>query len=76
MPEKMTNTSHLVMLFVVSAGKNGEDLGSDEEQIVFLVYLIYDVTNDKVSVYVVVHVHKCTAMSTVPCLIAEREKRL
>ncbi|KAK7469858.1 hypothetical protein BaRGS_00036136 [Batillaria attramentaria] len=40
--------SHLVMLFTVSAGKNGEDLGSDEEQIVFLVFLLYDVTNNKV----------------------------
>lgn len=40
--------SHLVVLFCVSAGKNGEELGSDEEQIVFLVYLLYDVTNNKV----------------------------
>ena len=40
--------SHLVVLFCVSAGKNGEELGSDEEQIVYLVYLLYDVTNNKV----------------------------
>ena len=43
-----TGPSHLVVLFCVSAGKNGEELGSDEEQIVFLVYLLYDVTNNKV----------------------------
>ncbi|XP_070189517.1 epithelial splicing regulatory protein 1-like isoform X2 [Littorina saxatilis] len=40
--------SHLVVLFVVSAGKNGDELGADEEQIVYLVYLLYDVTNNKV----------------------------
>ncbi|XP_076470540.1 RNA-binding protein fusilli-like isoform X2 [Babylonia areolata] len=40
--------SHLVMLFCVSGGKNGEELGSDEEQIVLLVYLLFDVYNNKV----------------------------
>ncbi|XP_076449864.1 RNA-binding protein fusilli-like isoform X2 [Babylonia areolata] len=40
--------SHLVLLFCVSAGKNGEELGSDEEQIVYLVYLLYDVYSNKV----------------------------
>ncbi|KAL8612408.1 hypothetical protein ACOMHN_008393 [Nucella lapillus] len=40
--------SHLVLLFSVSGGKNGEELGSDEEQIVFLVYLLFDVCNNKV----------------------------
>ena len=40
--------SHLVLLFCVSGGKNGEELGSDEEQIVYLVYLLFDVCNNKV----------------------------
>ena len=40
--------SHLVALFVTTAGQNGESLGSDEEQIVSFVYLLYDVTNNKV----------------------------
>ncbi|KAL8593028.1 hypothetical protein ACOMHN_017958 [Nucella lapillus] len=40
--------SHLVLVFCVTAGKNGEDLGSDEEQIVNLVYMLYDVANNKV----------------------------
>lgn len=44
----MGGPSHLVVLFTVSAGKNAEDLGCDEEQIIFLVFLLYDVTNNKV----------------------------
>ena len=43
-----TTCSHLVCLFCVTAGQNGENLGSDEEQIVLFVYLLYDVTNNKV----------------------------
>ena len=46
----MTNaSSHLVCLFVSTAGQNGENLGSDETQIVLVVYLLYDVSNNKVS---------------------------
>jgi len=41
--------SHLVCLFVVTSGQNGELLGSDEEQIVVFAYALYDVTNNKVS---------------------------
>jgi epithelial splicing regulatory protein 1/2 len=44
----MTNSSYLVVLFCASAGKNGEELGVDEEQIVLFVYLLYDVPNNKV----------------------------
>jgi len=43
----MATASHLVCLFCVTAGQNGENLGSDEEQIVLFVYLLYDVTNNK-----------------------------
>ena len=45
----MTTMSHLVCLFCVTAGQNGENLGSDEEQIVLFVYLLYDIANNKVS---------------------------
>lgn len=41
--------SHLVVLFCATAGQNGENLGSDEEQIVLFVYLLYDLANNKVS---------------------------
>lgn len=44
----MANSSYLVVLFCATAGKNGEDLGVDEEQIVLFVYLLYDVPNNKV----------------------------
>jgi len=44
----MTTTSHLVCLFCVTAGQNGENLGSDEEQVVLFVYLLYDIANNKV----------------------------
>lgn len=44
----MACPSHVVCLFCVTAGQNGENLGSDEEQIVQFVYLLYDLTNNKV----------------------------
>lgn len=40
---------HLILFQVVSAGQNGPELGSDEEQIVYLLYAILDVKNNKVS---------------------------
>ncbi|XP_045194207.1 epithelial splicing regulatory protein 1-like isoform X2 [Mercenaria mercenaria] len=52
----MTNSSYLVVLFCASAGKNGEELGVDEEQIVLFVYLLYDLPNNKV---VAVQQHYC-----------------
>ena len=45
---KMMGPSYLVVLFQATGGKSGEDLGSDEEQICIFVYLLYDVTNNKV----------------------------
>ena len=39
---------HLVLFQVVSAGQNGAELGSDEEQIVYLLYAIHDVQHNKV----------------------------
>ncbi|XP_041376014.1 epithelial splicing regulatory protein 1-like isoform X2 [Gigantopelta aegis] len=41
-------STYLVALFCASAGRNGEDLGADEEQIVLFVILLFDVTNNKV----------------------------
>lgn len=41
-------SSHLLALFCATTGKNCEDLGVDEEQIVLLVYLLFDVSNNKV----------------------------
>ena len=43
--------THLVCLFLVTAGQNDENLGADEEQIVEFVYLLYDLTNNKVGLY-------------------------
>ena len=40
--------SHIIIVFVATAGQNGENLGSDEAQIVLFVYLLYDVSNNKV----------------------------
>ena len=45
----MAALPHIVVLFVSTAGKNGDDLGSDEEQLVQMVYLLYDQNNNKVS---------------------------
>jgi len=59
--------SHLLIYFCATAGKNGEDLGVDEEQIVLFVYLLFDVTNCKVSfqiqrgtIYIYITSHTCT----------------
>ncbi|GAB1600064.1 epithelial splicing regulatory protein 1-like isoform X4 [Argonauta hians] len=41
-------SSHILVLFCATTGKNNEELGVDEEQIVLLVYLLFDVTNNKV----------------------------
>lgn len=40
--------THLVVLFTVTAGQNGENLGSDEEQIAFFVYILFDLVNNKI----------------------------
>lgn len=44
--------SYLVCLFCVTAGRNGENLGADEQQIVEIVYLLYDIANNKVTLRV------------------------
>lgn len=45
----MAGPTHIVCVFCVTAGQNGENLGSDEEQIVQFVYLLYDLANNKVA---------------------------
>lgn len=40
---------YLCVFFCATAGKQGDDLGSDESQIVLIVTLIYDILNNKVS---------------------------
>ena len=42
------NKRHLVVFHCTSSGLNGADLGSDENEIVFLVYLIIDLQTKKV----------------------------
>ena len=39
---------HLVLFQVVSAGQNGAELGNDEEQIVYVLYTILNVEDNKV----------------------------
>ena len=39
---------HLVLFQVVSAGQNGAELGTDEEQIVYVLYTILNVEENKV----------------------------
>ena len=46
----MGEEKHLVLFQVVSAGQNGPELGSDEEQIVYLLYAIHDVQHNKVKI--------------------------
>lgn len=42
---------HLVLFSCVTAGKQRDELGSDESQIVMIAYLLYDVVNNKVLEY-------------------------
>lgn len=47
---KMATTRYLVVVYVVTAGlHDGDDLGSDEEEIVLFTWLVIDITNCKVS---------------------------
>ena len=49
---------YLVLLHLVSAGENGEGLGSDEQEIVLVVYLVLDVINNKVGLVYVQRLRK------------------
>ena len=51
----MAEEKHLVLFQIVSAGQNGAELGSDEEQIVYLLYAIHDVQHNKVNEYFYFH---------------------
>lgn len=44
----MMGTTHLCVLYVATAGLQGNALGSDEEEIVLLIYVIIDMTVNKV----------------------------
>lgn len=50
--------AHLILFQVVSAGQNGPELGSDEEQIVYLLYAILDVKNNKVGLFFETYFHQ------------------
>lgn len=43
--------THLVALYVATAGLQGNALGSDEEEITLLVYVLIDVLQNKVCFY-------------------------
>ncbi|XP_067937467.1 epithelial splicing regulatory protein 1-like isoform X1 [Watersipora subatra] len=43
-----SSPTHLTVFYIATAGKQGEELGSDESQIVNLVYLLFDVLNNKI----------------------------
>lgn len=40
---------HIVALYVATGGQNGPGLGSDEKEVVLLVYVIIDVATESVS---------------------------
>ena len=44
----MGSRKYLVLFHSVSCGQNGPNLGADEQDIVLIVYLILDITNNKV----------------------------
>lgn len=45
---EMGSRKYLVLFHVVSAGENGEGLGSDEADIVLVLYLVLDIVQNKV----------------------------
>lgn len=40
---------HVVSLYVATCGQNGSGLGSDEKEIILLVYIVIDTTTTQVS---------------------------
>ena len=47
----MATTRYLVVVYVVTAGLHDEDLGSDEEEVVLFTWLVVDISNSKVSTF-------------------------
>ena len=45
----MSNTKYLVIFYGVSAGQNGDNLGSDEQDLVMLIFLVINTEENKVS---------------------------
>ncbi|CAH0390740.1 unnamed protein product [Bemisia tabaci] len=45
---KMKSPQHLCVLYVATAGLQGNALGSDEQEVVLLVYVIVEVSANKV----------------------------
>ena len=46
---KMGSSKYLVIFYGVSAGQNGENLGADEEDLVRLVFLVFNREENQVS---------------------------
>ena len=44
----MSSTKYLVIFYGVSAGQNGPNLGSDEQDLVMLIFLVIDTEENKV----------------------------
>lgn len=49
--QQLTSTQHLCVLHVATAGLQGPALGSDEEEIILLIYVIVDVHHNKVNIF-------------------------
>lgn len=47
--QQLTSSQYLCVLHIATAGLQGAALGSDEEEIVLLIYVIIDVQHNKVS---------------------------
>lgn len=44
---------HLVSLYVATSGASGPNLGSDEKEVILLVYTIIDVQTSRVSYFII-----------------------
>lgn len=57
----MIGPHHICVLYVATAGLQGPLMGSDEQEIVLLIYVIVDVIQNKVSAFVtntiIAHLH-------------------
>lgn len=42
---------HVVSLYIATCGQNGSGLGSDEKEIILLVYIVIDTTTTQVSFF-------------------------
>ena len=74
--DKMVGTRYLCVLYVATAGQQGQRLGLDEEEVVLLIYLIVDVAVNKVSRVALTSSRDCTVCCSPTAVPVVRRSRI